>query len=349
MFMGTRSQGSAPWRARMSARSGWQLAAGVVLAWALSRLLQLPSGWWAVMSTLIVVRPGTASTLDAGWDRVRGAALGSVVALLGVGLQARGLNAVAGTLAVVGALAFASTWAPGLRSAPITALIVMQASATADHSAWHVALLRIVEIGVGVLAGVLVTLPGSGLHARKRFDAGCAEQLRQWADEFAAMTSSAADSPPAIDVRRWRTALVGLGMLGRSADLQVRCVLRGRRTAPATPSCEFAARLLGRTLTDLSALARLIAILPSEVATPAASALRGPVVRALVSTSETLMGKGRADLAALQGLALMRPAAPGGQGAASSAAQWVAPGVALLVQDLTALARWCAEPVASDH
>lgn len=346
---GTRSHGAGPWRARTSKRTAWQLAAGVVLAWALSRLLQLPGGWWAVMSTLIVIRPGTGSTLDAGWDRVRGAALGAVMALLGVSLQALGVDTVAGTLAVVGTLAFASAWAPGLRSAPITALIVMQASATADQSVWHVALLRIAEIGVGILAGVLVTLPGSGHHARKRFEAACAELLRLWADAFAATPSATADGQLAIDDRRWRTALVGLGALARSADQPGLGLRRGQRKASAMASCEGAARLLARALNDLSALRRLIALLPNEATTQVSSALQGPVVVALRSTSDTLKGQGQADLTALRGFASMRPTVPGGQSAAPDPAQWVAPGVALLVQDLVALARWRAEPAASDR
>lgn len=170
----------------VSLRKGWQLAAAVLLAWALSNVLGLQGGWWAVMSALIIVRPGADSTLDAGWARARGAVLGSAVALLGAGLQAQGLHAVAVTLLVVGALAFWSAAAPGWRSAPITALIVLQASAMPGHSAWQVALLRIAEIGVGVVAGVLVTLPVARQGAAARFDARCAELLRLWADEFPA-------------------------------------------------------------------------------------------------------------------------------------------------------------------
>ena len=155
----------------VSLRKGWQLAAAVLLAWALSNVLGLQGGWWAGMSALIIVRPGADSTLDAGWARARGAVLGSAVALLGAGLQAQGLHTVAVTLLVVGALAFWSAAAPGWRSAPITALIVLQASAMPGHSAWQVALLRIAEIGVGVVAGVLVTLPVARQGAAACFDA----------------------------------------------------------------------------------------------------------------------------------------------------------------------------------
>jgi uncharacterized membrane protein YccC len=56
-----------------SLRYGARLAAAVLLSFAVSALLRLPEGFWAVMSALIVVRPDTGSTLGAGWDRVRGA------------------------------------------------------------------------------------------------------------------------------------------------------------------------------------------------------------------------------------------------------------------------------------
>eukprot|EP01036_Dinobryon_divergens_P010090 gene10090-13509_t len=58
-------------------RPGVQLAGAVALAWIVSVALHLPESFWAVMSVLIVMRPSAGSTLDAGWDRVRGTAAGA--------------------------------------------------------------------------------------------------------------------------------------------------------------------------------------------------------------------------------------------------------------------------------
>ncbi len=66
---------------------GLQLAAAVVLAYFVSMVVGLPEHFWAVMSTLIVMRPNSASTFDAGWDRARGTLIGVLGGLLGVYLQ----------------------------------------------------------------------------------------------------------------------------------------------------------------------------------------------------------------------------------------------------------------------
>lgn len=323
----------------VSLRKGWQLASAVLLAWALSSVLGLQGGWWAVMSALIIVRPGADSTLDAGWARARGTALGSAVALLGAGLQAQGLHTIAVTLLVVGALAFWSAAAPGWRSAPITALIVLQASAMPGHSAWQVALLRIAEIAVGVVAGVLVTLPVARQAAAARFDARCAELLRLWAEEFPAIRVPAVPGN-AVDTGHWRTALYELSVLGRSVDQAGRWLRRWRSSATIPASRETAARLMSRTFADLGALSRLVSLLPDGSAAEAVEILNDPVARALRGASDALQGRGQADLAALRQLALSQRTPPSGEAPSASSSRWVAPGVALLVQDLAALARW---------
>src|SRR4051812_4468696 len=104
---------------------GLQLAVAVVLAYCVSSLAGLPEHFWAVMSTLIVMRPNSASTFDAGWDRAKGTLIGVTGGLLGVYLQHMGGHALATTLTVVVLLSFASAASPGLRSAPVAALIIL--------------------------------------------------------------------------------------------------------------------------------------------------------------------------------------------------------------------------------
>ena len=62
-------------------RAGAQLAAAVAIAWGVSHLIGLPESFWAVMSVLIVMRPSAGSTLEAGWDRVRGTFAGALAGL----------------------------------------------------------------------------------------------------------------------------------------------------------------------------------------------------------------------------------------------------------------------------
>ncbi|RYF44300.1 MAG: hypothetical protein EOO27_43735, partial [Comamonadaceae bacterium] len=81
-------------------RHGMQMALAVLLAYATSIALRLPEGFWAVMSALIVMRPSAGGTMGAGWDRVRGTAVGTAAGLFGVWLRHRGLSLPFATLAI---------------------------------------------------------------------------------------------------------------------------------------------------------------------------------------------------------------------------------------------------------
>src|ERR1700709_1050978 len=116
-------------------RHGLQLAAAVVISYLASAAFGLPEGFWAVMSTLIVVRPDTGATIGAGWDRVRGTGLGPRCGWLGVWMRHLGIGVPEATLTIVALLAFASAGVPILRSAPITALIILSSGGIAGHSA----------------------------------------------------------------------------------------------------------------------------------------------------------------------------------------------------------------------
>ena len=146
-----------------SLRYGLRLASAVLLSFVVSALLHLPEGFWAVMSALIVVRPDTGSTLGAGWDRIRGALVGTALGLAGAGLRHVGGAHALAPLVLVTLLAFAAGLSPALRSAPISALIVVTSGGIAGHSAGQVALLRALEIGIGIAAAVLVSLVDSAL------------------------------------------------------------------------------------------------------------------------------------------------------------------------------------------
>lgn len=172
---------TARWRAiaKPDWRQGTQLAAAVVLSWLASAALHLPEGFWAVMSALIVVRPTMGSTLGAGWDRVRGTFVGAVMGLAGVWLEHHGAGSAAAILGMVTLVAFASAVVPGMRSAPLSALIVLTSSGVAGQYAFDMALMRVLEIAIGVTAGLGVSLFGLAAQARHRFPAACAEVLRQ--------------------------------------------------------------------------------------------------------------------------------------------------------------------------
>jgi uncharacterized membrane protein YccC len=303
------------------ARHGWQLLAAVAVSYLVSNGLGLPESLWAVMSALIVVRPTTGSSLGVGWDRVRGAGLGAVFALAGVWLHHIGVATPVATLAIVGALAFGSATMPALRSAPITALIVLGGGGIAAHSAMQVGLMRVMEISVGVATGLAISLLGVLSRATGRFDAACAAILRQLSRDAGVSLGLEPEAP--IDreaaTTAARTALRELAVLADAADREDRWFrsargdeLRHRRVA----------RLLARTSHDAALFGRLAA--PS-VHEATRAELASAISTALASTADALEGRGAQQLGSLQQARVQAP--------------WTASAVTLLSQDLVGLVR----------
>ncbi|HEY2256680.1 MAG TPA: FUSC family protein, partial [Variovorax sp.] len=146
---------------------GAQLAAAVLLAYLVSALLRLPEHLWAVMSTLIVMRPNTGGTWEAGLNRACGTMIGALGGLAGVWLEHHGVPALATLLAIVAGLSFASAANAALRSAPVAALIILGAGDLPGHSALQVAALRVGQILIGVTVAMGIALASS----RHRADA----------------------------------------------------------------------------------------------------------------------------------------------------------------------------------
>ena len=236
-----------------SLRYGARLASAVLLAFAASALLRLPEGFWAVMSALIVVRPDSGSTLSAGWNRVRGALVGTALGLAGAALRhVAGASEIA-RLALVTVLAFAAGLSPAMRSAPISALIVVTSGSIPGHSAGQVALLRALEIGIGIAAAVLVSLVDFRSRATLRFRAAAAAHLRALADALLADPSPAARE--AADAAR-RATLRQLAVLAESADRESRVFGREQRRSEGERHRK-SARLLSRIASDAALFERL--------------------------------------------------------------------------------------------
>ena len=310
------------WRAP-DARHGWQLLAAVVIAYAVSLALHLPESLWAVMSALIVVRPTTGSTFGVGWERVQGTVLGAVFALGGVWLHHVGLATSLMTLAIVGALAFGSAMMPALRSAPITALIVLGGAATAEHNAMQLALLRVIEIVVGVGTGLAISLLGSTSRAASRFDAACARVLRQLAADIGASLAIEAASTAEREAQALatRNALRELAALAEAADREDRW-FRAKRSGAEDRRHRRAARLIARASHDAALFGRLAAPTIDEAVR---DALTQALARALASTADQLEGRGAQDLESLR--------------LACAQAAWAASPTKLLMQDLIGLVR----------
>ncbi|MEP6721330.1 MAG: FUSC family protein [Variovorax sp.] len=321
-------------------RHGLQMALAVLLAYGASLALRLPEGIWAVMSALIVMRPNTGATMGAGWDRVRGTAIGTLCGLFGVWLQHEGASLPAATLFIVAVLAFVSGLVPALRSGPITALIVVSSGGVAGHSAFAIAGLRAVEIAIGIGAGLAVTGLAPSARAAPRFDALCAALLRQLAGECRQALLPNERPAPETAAASLRIALRRLTLLAMDVEREARLPWRRAIGQGATPSrCRQRSALVGRIAQQVGALGRLFRALPAAQLDPLWNDLRNAAGHALDSTADAIAGAAPAQLAPLQALGTaLRQRLQAADGYDEPAALLAGP-VRLLTDDLLLLRR----------
>jgi len=254
-------------------RHGAQLAVAVLAAYAIPASLGLPESLWAVMSALIVVRPNTGTTLSVGWTRLAGTVLGTLAGIAGVWLRHHGASLPVVTLAIVAGLAFASALVPLFTSAPIAALIVLSSTAIPGHSVLQVAGLRGIEVGIGVLTGVAVSLVLRGAGATARFEAACSALLRRFGTLL-----DPGDSASGVETEI-RTKLRELAVLAAGADTEARWL---RRTRVADRHRKLAG-LMARLFQDVAVLGRL---LPAGVQEPARVAALAALEQAAGATGQ---------------------------------------------------------------
>ena len=283
---------------------GLQLAGAVLVGYAVAMALGLPERFWVVITVLIVMRADSGSTLDAGWDRVGGTLLGAASGLLGVYLQHLGANAVAVTLLVVSGLAFASAALPLLRSAAVAALIILAAGELAGYTAVQVALLRVLQIGIGVAVSVALAWATSRYNTRARLSAGCAALLGRLSLQLQTHGMRAAPSEAQAELRSAavRTALQGLATLASSADRRFPWS-RSRSSALHDRHHRRIAALTSRTVQDLVTLNRVLTLLRQQNEEHLAQQAADAASAALNSVSGTLAVHGVPSLAALSQLA----------------------------------------------
>ena len=148
---------------RAEARHTVRVMAAVLAAYALYAAFDLPQGYWAVFTTLIVMQASIGGTVGASVDRMYGTVLGAVVGggaaalrtLSPFGLSPTGLGAA---LAIAtGITAYVAMLRPNMKVAPVTAAIMLL-SASDKLGPLHAAAYRVVEIGIGSAIGVAATL-----------------------------------------------------------------------------------------------------------------------------------------------------------------------------------------------
>ncbi len=130
------------------------------LTYALATILHLPQGFWAVLTAVIVTQNSVGGSLKAAMDRLVGSVCGALIgALAAVLLPVRTPFAL--EIALVGALTplvVLTAYFPNYRIAPVTAIIVLLSSSAVTMGPLGYALDRVLEIALGSVLGVAVSM-----------------------------------------------------------------------------------------------------------------------------------------------------------------------------------------------
>ncbi len=162
-------------RAKEHFRQAFKTGIAGVVSICLARLFRLPEGYWAVISAVIVMQSNMGAAISAAWSRLAGTAIGAFVgaafvALWGPSIPAFGV-AVTITVLICAFLGLLDSY----RLAGATVAIVTLLSR--PGVSWIVALHRFLEVSLGVVVALLVTVFIWPARARKNLRQGIADAL----------------------------------------------------------------------------------------------------------------------------------------------------------------------------
>ena len=245
-----------PARYAVDMRFAIRVATAAGAAFVIATLLQLPQGYWSVITALIVVQANLGGTVAAAQERAVGTVVGSVVGGVAAFLHPHTLLGTSVTLTVtVAALAFAAAGRPMLRIAPITAAILLVATAS-NGNTLDTAFDRIFEVLVGCVIGVITTL----VVFPTTIDRDLAREARAIAGDIAKVLRGAPGRQPAPEAMR---ALLGAQeAIRRKLAAFEKAVADAKRAPGGRDAAEAGAalaRALWRVRNDAVAVGRTLA------------------------------------------------------------------------------------------
>jgi uncharacterized membrane protein YccC len=262
-----------------------RLAAKVAVAagsaFVLATLLNLPQGYWSVISALIVVQGSVGGTLAAAQERAVGTLVGAAVGGVAAFLHPHSLVTTSVTLTVVvAALAFAAAGRPMLKLAPVTAAILLVATANQPDQL-AVAVERVLEVTLGCVVGVVVTLA----VFPNRLDRDIAREARLIVADLARLLRGAPDrrrDPDSAHLLLGQQDAIRRKLAAFEKSVaDARRAPGGRATAEARSAL---ARTLWRVRNDSVAVERALAAAPD-----AARRIVGPSAADLLLTAADLL------------------------------------------------------------
>lgn len=139
-------------------RHGVKVGLASVLAYVISGVLGFPYAYWAVITTVIVMQMHVADSIHMCLYRFTGTAIGAVVGMLAILVfPPTPLYTLLGIFIGTGVCAYLTRFNERFRMAAITLAIVFLTSLGDEHRI-QFTLLRVAEIGVGVLCAFVVSV-----------------------------------------------------------------------------------------------------------------------------------------------------------------------------------------------
>jgi uncharacterized membrane protein YccC len=244
-------------------RQAARVTVGCVAAFAIYHLLNLPQGYWAVFTVVIVMQSSIGGTLSASIDRMKGTLLGAAVGALAAWLRPQtplGLGEAMAVSVAITALA-AAIW-PTLKVAPVTAVIMLISPSGGAAGPLESALLRVVEIFIGSVIGVATTvfvLPArSNSLVIERMSIALGE-LAELAEHYATDLETGAPHDRHLENTAIRAALGQVDSAMADAARERSSRLSDHRIAEALP------RTLWRVRNDAVAVGRALMVLPKAI------------------------------------------------------------------------------------
>jgi uncharacterized membrane protein YccC len=153
---------------RPQLRAGLRVTVAAIVSFVLAQLLNIPlGGLWAVLTSVIVTQMSLGGSMRATIEylvgTLGGAVYGGAIATLVPHPNEIALLAVLGL--AVAPLAFLAAKNPSLRVAPFTAVIVLLGSSATHEGPVVSAVYRVIEVGLGCITALVVSLLVLPAHA----------------------------------------------------------------------------------------------------------------------------------------------------------------------------------------
>lgn len=173
-----------------SVQHGIKTGIAALLSYVFTEVLHLDFGYWAPITAVIVMQTSIAESIEMSLYRTVGTLLGAVMGVASILVfPDTVIGNGAGLFVTTGLCAFLTRWDPRYRMAAITVTIIILAS-VGQPDRVHFGLFRVVEILVGVVSALLVSLVLWPRRAGTVLRDDLAGQLRECANRVDQLTTA---------------------------------------------------------------------------------------------------------------------------------------------------------------